>query len=257
MDRLARAPGFYVRADTVVRWQRKRFRRFWARRSRVNQRDRGRPATAVEIRRLIEKGGEPEDFAIFRCRWLLRASSLHFAAATAGSRDLETEIRELNGQPALVFYDEGGGGFAAFLLAIADDRIHRVFFHADLDPCITWDRETRAPERHNPRRCPVFHSESNTMTRERSIYLDSTGLVCGVMAFSAVNFNLANPPGPMKGTFLQLGYARGAGAPDPYRNLLGNFARVLTRAMVATRIQRAVVAPTPAHRRQVPGLPYL
>jgi hypothetical protein len=110
VDRLARAPGFYVRADTVVRWQRKRFRRFWARRSRVNQRDRGRPATAVEIRRLIEKGGEPEDFAIFRCRWLLRASSLHFAAATAGSRDLETEIRELNGQPALVFYDEGGGG---------------------------------------------------------------------------------------------------------------------------------------------------
>lgn len=93
------------------------------------------------------------------------------------------------------------------LLAIADDRIHRVFFHADLDPCITWDRETRAPERHNPRRCPVFHSESNTMTRERSIYLDSTGLVCGVMALSAVNFNLANPPGPMKGAFLHLGYA--------------------------------------------------
>jgi hypothetical protein len=43
------------------------------------------------------------------------------------------------------------------------------------------------------------------MTTERSIYLDSTGLVCGVMAFSAVNFNLANPPGPMKGAFLQLG----------------------------------------------------
>jgi hypothetical protein len=68
---------------------------------------------------------------------LVRARSLHFAAATAGSRDLETEIHELNGQPALVFYDEGAG-FAAFLLAIADDRIHRVFFHADLDPCITW-----------------------------------------------------------------------------------------------------------------------
>lgn len=38
-----------------------------------------------------------------------------------------------------------------------------------------------------------------------------------------------------------------------YRNLLGNFARVLTRAMVATRIQRAVVAPTPAHRRTGTG----
>ena len=44
------------------------------------------------------------------------------------------------------------------------------------------------------------------MTRERSIYLVSTGLVCGVMAFSAVNFNLANPLGPMKGAFVHLGY---------------------------------------------------
>jgi hypothetical protein len=50
-----RAPLVYVQADTVVRWQRERFRRFWARRSKVNQRDRGRPATAVEIRRLIER----------------------------------------------------------------------------------------------------------------------------------------------------------------------------------------------------------
>jgi transposase InsO family protein len=50
-----RAPLVYVRADTVVRWQRERFRRFWARRSKVTQRHRGRPATAVEIRRLIER----------------------------------------------------------------------------------------------------------------------------------------------------------------------------------------------------------
>jgi hypothetical protein len=50
-----RAPLVYVQADTVVRWQRERFRRFRARRSKVNQRDRGRPATAVEIRRLIER----------------------------------------------------------------------------------------------------------------------------------------------------------------------------------------------------------
>jgi RNA polymerase sigma-70 factor, ECF subfamily len=55
-----------------------------------------------------------------------------FISATARSADLATEIHELNGQPALVFYDEGAP-FAALLLAIADDRIHRVFFHADLD----------------------------------------------------------------------------------------------------------------------------
>jgi RNA polymerase sigma-70 factor, ECF subfamily len=54
-----------------------------------------------------------------------------FIAATAGSVDLEAEVHELNGQPALVFYHEGAP-FAALLLAIADDRIHRVFFHADL-----------------------------------------------------------------------------------------------------------------------------
>src|SRR5215467_9085704 len=48
-----RSPLLYVRADTVVRWQRERFRRFWARLSRRNRRRRGRPATAVQIRRLI------------------------------------------------------------------------------------------------------------------------------------------------------------------------------------------------------------
>ena len=50
-----RSPLMYVRADTVVRWQRERFRRFWARLSRRNRRRRGRPATAVEIRRLIDE----------------------------------------------------------------------------------------------------------------------------------------------------------------------------------------------------------
>src|SRR5262244_3225676 len=50
-----RSPLMYVRADTVVRWQRERFRRFWARLSRRNRRRRGRPATAVEIRRLINE----------------------------------------------------------------------------------------------------------------------------------------------------------------------------------------------------------
>ena len=52
-------------------------------------------------------------------------------SATAQSSDLAAEIHQLNGQPALVFYD-GEAPFAALLLGIADDRIHRVFFHADL-----------------------------------------------------------------------------------------------------------------------------
>ncbi len=43
---------------------------------------------------------------------------------------LDAEIHELNGQPALVLYDQDTP-FAAILLGIADDRIHRVFFHAD------------------------------------------------------------------------------------------------------------------------------
>jgi RNA polymerase sigma-70 factor (ECF subfamily) len=54
-----------------------------------------------------------------------------FVAATARSTDLESEVHELNGQPALVFY-EGGAPFAALLLAVADNRVHRVYFHADL-----------------------------------------------------------------------------------------------------------------------------
>jgi RNA polymerase sigma-70 factor, ECF subfamily len=55
-----------------------------------------------------------------------------FVVATARSIDLETEMHELNGQPALVFYHEGAP-FAALLLAVADGRIHRVFFHADVE----------------------------------------------------------------------------------------------------------------------------
>jgi RNA polymerase sigma-70 factor, ECF subfamily len=54
-----------------------------------------------------------------------------FVAATARSMDLETAVHELNGQPALVFYHENAA-FAALLLAVANGRIHRVFFHAHL-----------------------------------------------------------------------------------------------------------------------------
>lgn len=66
-----------------------------------------------------------------------------FVSATASSADLETEIHELNGQPALVLYEEGTP-FAAVLLAIADDRIHRVFFHADLDRLGHLGRKSRS-----------------------------------------------------------------------------------------------------------------
>jgi putative transposase len=50
-----RGPLFYVQPDTVVRWQRERFRRFWAGLSKLPCRRRGRPATAAEIRRRIEQ----------------------------------------------------------------------------------------------------------------------------------------------------------------------------------------------------------
>jgi RNA polymerase sigma-70 factor (ECF subfamily) len=54
-----------------------------------------------------------------------------FISATARSLDLVAELRELNGQPALVFYHEDAP-FAALLLAITENKVHRVFFHADL-----------------------------------------------------------------------------------------------------------------------------
>ena len=52
-----RQPLLYVQADTVVRWQRERFRRFWARLSKPQRRGRGRPRTAAELRRLICTNG--------------------------------------------------------------------------------------------------------------------------------------------------------------------------------------------------------
>jgi putative transposase len=48
-----RQPLLYVQADTVVRWQRERFRRFWARLPKPQRRRRGRPRTTAELRRLI------------------------------------------------------------------------------------------------------------------------------------------------------------------------------------------------------------
>jgi len=46
---------FSVQAETVVRWQRERFRKFWARLSKPQRRRRDRPGTAAELRRLIEQ----------------------------------------------------------------------------------------------------------------------------------------------------------------------------------------------------------
>src|SRR5215467_4022274 len=48
-----RHPLIYVQADTVVRWQRERFGRFWARLSQPQRRRRGRPPTAAELRRWV------------------------------------------------------------------------------------------------------------------------------------------------------------------------------------------------------------
>jgi RNA polymerase sigma-70 factor (ECF subfamily) len=54
-----------------------------------------------------------------------------FVVATSRRAVLDVEQRELNGQPALVFYRDDRP-LAAVLLAVADGKIQRVFFHADL-----------------------------------------------------------------------------------------------------------------------------
>ena len=52
-------------------------------------------------------------------------------AATRRGAALHIEEHVLNGQPAVVFYD-GARASAALLLGVADGKIQRVFFHADL-----------------------------------------------------------------------------------------------------------------------------
>jgi len=49
------------------------------------------------------------------------------------------------------------------------------------------------------------------VTKDKAIYWIATGIVCAVMVFSAINFNLENPVGPMKGAFAHLGF------PDYFR----------------------------------------
>jgi len=43
------------------------------------------------------------------------------------------------------------------------------------------------------------------MTRDKLIYWTTTAILCSVMVFSAINFNLEHPLGPMKGAFAHLG----------------------------------------------------
>src|SRR6266850_7211662 len=50
-----------------------------------------------------------------------------------------------------------------------------------------------------------------TTTRDKAIYWTTTGLVCSVMVFSAINFNLNDPFGPFKRPFIHLGF------PDYFR----------------------------------------
>ena len=49
------------------------------------------------------------------------------------------------------------------------------------------------------------------MTKDKMIYWTTTAIVCSVMVFSAINFNLKEPLGPMKGAFAHLGF------PDYFR----------------------------------------
>ena len=84
---------------------------------------------------LITDGG-PEGRSLEGFRNLRRplegASNIAaFVTATAQAVDLDVQERELNGQPALVFYRDERP-FAAILLAVSGGKIQRVFFHADL-----------------------------------------------------------------------------------------------------------------------------
>src|SRR5438477_3583953 len=63
----------------------------------------------------------------------------------------------------------------------------------------------------NAIRQPVRPTLIGNVGRAKAIYWTATGIVCAVMVFSAINFNLRNPVGPMKGAFAHLGF------PDYFR----------------------------------------
>ena len=86
----------YVQPDTVIRWQRERFRRFWGQLSNTNRRRRGRPGTAVEIRRLIE--------TMTAANPLWRAPRIHGELKMLGieisERTVSRILRKLPGPPS-------------------------------------------------------------------------------------------------------------------------------------------------------------
>ncbi len=85
----------FVQPDTVLRWQRERFRGFWTRRSRSNQDQRGRPAVAREIRDLIQQ------MAIANPLW--RAPRIHgelkMLGITISERTASRLLRIVRGAP--------------------------------------------------------------------------------------------------------------------------------------------------------------
>jgi RNA polymerase sigma-70 factor (ECF subfamily) len=60
-----------------------------------------------------------------------RIAAFVVATRPQAGNELQIEEQTLNGQPALVFWT-GARPFAALLLAVADGKIQRVFFHGDL-----------------------------------------------------------------------------------------------------------------------------
>lgn len=70
------------------------------------------------------------------------------------------------------------------------------------------------------------------MTKSRAIYWATTGLVCAVMVFSAINFNLKEPLGPMKGAFKHLGF------PDYFRIELTTAKVLGVLALLIRRVPR-------------------
>jgi transposase InsO family protein len=86
----------FVQPDTVVRWQRERFRRFWAGLSRPKGGRRGRPAVASEIRRLIRQ------MAIANPLW--RAPRIHgelqMLGITISERTVSRILRTVPGPPS-------------------------------------------------------------------------------------------------------------------------------------------------------------
>ena len=70
------------------------------------------------------------------------------------------------------------------------------------------------------------------MTKSRAIYWTTTGLVCAVMVFSAINFNLKEPLGPMKGAFKHLGF------PDYFRIELTTAKVLGVLALLIPRVPR-------------------